>query len=69
MAEILSIEERTSDYGSVRSCARCGGDHDGLQAVSFHQPILDHEDGFEWRWWVTCPATGDPILVRETDAG
>jgi hypothetical protein len=45
----------------VRNCARCGGDHDGLDCKRFARPPG------EWTFWGTCPDSGDPVLVRITE--
>lgn len=65
------IETRRDPSGyrhtTLSGCARCGDDHEDLPTVLFWRPIEDHEDGFFWRWWATCPTTGDPILIRDLD--
>ncbi len=63
-----SIEKRTDVDGNgpnhnTVGCARCGDDHKNLSTIAFFRPILDHKDGLAWRWWATCPTTGDPILI------
>lgn len=47
---------------SVFHCARCGEDHTDLSPKTFQRPVID-EDGTVWDRWVTCPTTGDPILI------
>ncbi|HEV8360906.1 MAG TPA: hypothetical protein VGR28_10670 [Candidatus Thermoplasmatota archaeon] len=47
---------------NVDNCARCGEHHDGLEIKAFLRPVRD-ADG-EYPFWASCPATGDPILVR-----
>ncbi len=66
--EHIAIEKRRfeKEHGT-EACPRCGGAHESLDLVSFYRPILDHEDGFAWRWWAACPTTGDPILVYDLD--
>jgi hypothetical protein len=48
---------------SVRSCSRCGGDHEGVSFRPFVQPVAPPELDFAWTYWATCPTTGDPILL------
>lgn len=46
----------------LSECARCGGTHeDALVWHQFKQP--PGEGSGEYRYWATCPATGDPILL------
>lgn len=64
----IGLDTRTYDYdghpeGDV--CARCGGSHAITIIYPFYRPILDHGDGKAWRWWMTCPVTGDPVLVAD----
>lgn len=49
----------------VRSCARCGGDHDNVQWEQLQRPIVD-DDGTAWTHWAPCPTNGQPILQRHT---
>lgn len=49
----------------VGGCARCGDDHEDLDEIAFWRPSED-ADGV-WRWWATCPTTGDPILIGNRD--
>ncbi len=65
IAERRDVEGRR--HTTPTTCARCGGHHDDLSQVAFWRPILDHEDGFAWRWWAECPVTGDPILIRDAE--
>lgn len=47
----------------VYKCARCGEDHAGLEMKKFTRPP-------EWgpyTHWVSCPTTGEPILIRVVD--
>lgn len=53
------------DRNNVRGCARCGEDHPPLDVVAFWRPFED-ADGV-WRWWATCPTTGDPILISNAE--
>jgi len=41
----------------IRSCARCGQDHDNLVFAKLHQPQE------EWSYWCLCPTTGEPIMM------
>ncbi len=66
--EYIDAESRTFSYDGHPEgdeCPRCGGDHAIPSIVAFYRPILDHEDGHAWRWWMTCPVTGDPVLVAD----
>lgn len=42
----------------VSGCQRCGRDHAGLEFRELTNPADD------WRWWATCPETGEPVLAR-----
>ena len=44
----------------VRSCARCGQDHDKLVFQPFQEP--EHSACLGW---ALCPTYGEPILLRE----
>ncbi len=61
----LQLADRTNlpdaPDGTVGRCARCGEDHRDLDVHTFLRPVVD-PDG-EWRYWLTCPVTGDPILM------
>lgn len=48
---------------NVKSCARCGNDHERLSFKRFAQSIRDN-NGIEWTHWARCPQTGDPVLLR-----
>lgn len=52
----------------VRSCARCGEDHDSVEYREFQRPVID-PDGTTWGWWGTCPTSGDPILMKFDASG
>ncbi len=41
----------------VKSCARCGGNHDSLQT---HQ--LDNHE--KYQRWAMCPEVQQPILIQ-----
>lgn len=47
----------------LKSCARCGGNHDSLEFKEFKIPIKD-SDKETWTHWATCPSTGDPVLMK-----
>lgn len=66
---ILLEDRNTGEHQSAHNCSRCGEDHEHLTLYAFYRPITDHEDGFEWKWWMTCPTTGDPILVVDLPDG
>ena len=58
------MTERTVD---IKSCARCGDNHDRMIFYEFGKPIVD-TDGTIWDWWGLCPKTGDPVLLRSEKA-
>lgn len=43
---------------TVRSCARCGQDHEDLPFRVLHNA------SDEWRWWSMCPTKQQPILIK-----
>jgi hypothetical protein len=47
----------------VRSCARCGGDHD-VEFKPLTHPVVD-TDGTTWTHWAPCPVNGEPILMLQ----
>lgn len=49
---------------AVRGCARCGGDHEHLQPKTFARPPKLSAGTIDA--WVSCPSTGDPILIQVT---
>lgn len=59
---------RSLKVTSCKNCARCGGEHEGLQFKAFEQPFQPKEavdrygKQIVWSAWATCPVTGDPIL-------
>ena len=59
-----NLEPWTRD--NSQGCARCEGgpDHAALKVYRFAKPIRDR-DG-TWRYWATCPRTGDPIIIGST---
>lgn len=56
----------------IANCARCGQDHRQLYFREFQRapaPVLT-EDGsarLSYKWWGTCPRSGDPILLVASD--
>jgi hypothetical protein len=63
--------EHTSDpalLARVRNCARCGGDHDGIEWRLLTRPIIENDaivGRIEWNQWCPCPTNGEPILQAE----
>jgi len=55
-------DQQTTD---VRTCARCGGDHDAVTFTRLTHPI-DMEPGTPYfaTHWAPCPTNGEPILLR-----
>lgn len=47
----------------IKNCARCGKDHKELSFYKFINPIED-SDGTIWNYWILCPNTGEPILMK-----
>lgn len=45
-------------WTDVKSCARCGGDHDNLVFIKFTNPID------EWTHFALCPYNEEPILMK-----
>lgn len=60
---LATILRRSKDSVStyITQCARCGGSHDGL----IFTPLVNATD--EWSWWALCPATQQPVLMKEPD--
>lgn len=48
---------------SIKSCARCGGDHEALEFKPFTQ-LVNAPSGTVYKWWALCPTNGEPILMR-----
>ena len=46
---------------NITGCKRCGGDHPRME---FHS-VANSSDVFNW--WATCPATGQPLLIKITE--
>ena len=63
----MNIDPLESDKKTVtvdlRSCARCGANHEQIVFTSFKQPIED-SDGTIWNYWGICPFNDEPILLR-----
>lgn len=51
---------------NVGNCARCGGDHDGLEFTPFARPVvLAQSAGIAAvTHWALCPVTGEPIMLH-----
>lgn len=52
----------------VRNCARCGGNHDGVEWKPLTRPIIDNDatvGRVVWSQWTPCPTNGEPILQAE----
>jgi hypothetical protein len=47
---------------NVRSCARCGGDHEAVTFKKMDGPVIDDEKIIGTHW-AACPKNGDPILL------
>ena len=47
----------------IRNCARCGGDHDGVEFKEFTIP----PDDIEYTHYGLCPSNGEPILLAIVD--
>jgi hypothetical protein len=43
---------------AIVNCARCGLDHENVQARPFARPPAKRHTH-----WATCPVTGEPILI------
>lgn len=39
------------------SCARCGGQHEGLSFRPLSRPT-------DWTHWAPCPENGEPIMLK-----
>ena len=48
----------------IKSCARCGKDHEQVLFVKF---LRNPVPGFTR--WGTCPLTGEPIMMRVVEDG
>jgi len=44
---------------TVRSCARCGQDHEDM----VFEPLSNASD--EWEWWGMCRTNQQPVLLRD----
>jgi hypothetical protein len=54
----MKIEEADNMVVTVRTCARCGGDHTNLEFKKLTR-IQD-----EWTHWAKCPNIGEPIMLK-----
>ena len=53
----------------LEGCARCGNDHISIGPWQpFTRPIPSDDGSPEWTHWTTCPATGDPVLLKDDEA-
>lgn len=60
--------KRDTQTIDLTGCARCGGaGHEGLVFERLDRPMVAATDGTTWAWWASCPTTGQPILMRETE--
>lgn len=64
--EELRMEENYKImYIDVKSCARCGQDHDHVLFQAFTKPILNAEmDELLFLYWGMCPILAEPILLN-----
>ena len=46
----------------VANCARCGGDHKGLEFCELGRPMND--GGTVWTHWAKCPDNCEPLMLR-----
>ena len=47
----------------IKTCARCGGDHDHLEFSPLtNPPITEWPDALS-HWWATCPTSSEPISM------
>lgn len=54
---------------NVKSCARCGLDHQNLVLMELRQPMAPEDaPGVSWTHWAKCPTSGEPIMVRTSPA-
>lgn len=49
---------------NLRSCARCGGDHNNLVFAKFTRSL--EVDGHDFTHWCMCPSVAQPILMEVT---
>ena len=56
---------------AVRSCARCGGNHEPRDYQPLQRPMepVEGEVGPTWTHWALCPTTGEPVLMTVADPG
>lgn len=70
----MAVETPTPRETDVRGCARCEGDHDGLEFQPLGRPIeIEGANVLNGSsllnrtlvlsHWATCPTTGEPILL------
>jgi hypothetical protein len=60
------MSPRKRVYQSVSNCVRCGRNHERLLRREFKRPpeVLVDRAIKRWGYWLRCPKTGDPILIR-----
>ena len=47
----------------VKSCQRCGTNHDQLE----FKPLQNAADDYDW--WAMCPSSNEPVLLRIVNDG
>lgn len=57
----------------IKSCARCGGDHDGMpvRPLSTAMDIIDPTSNrllAHYGFWAECPTTFEPIMITVLNA-
>lgn len=60
--------ERGAPY-DLENCARCGGDHEGLEPEELERPVSPTGTPLVFTHWCPCPANGQPILWAVADQG
>lgn len=55
---------------NVKSCARCGKDHQNVTFRPLAKPMApDNAGGRVWSHYATCPTTGEPIMMSISNVG
>lgn len=54
------MEDDEKTY-KITSCARCGGDHEGIVYKKLTNPVI--VGGTVMTHWIPCPVLNEPILM------
>ena len=66
LAQPLWIPDPSAaEYVKLKSCPRCGGDHEKLLKKPLARMPINGADGVAYTSYGTCSATGQPVLFND----